>query len=158
MRTDPQVRMVNQYLVFILDNQRYALHLSAVDSVARMVHITPLSGAPGVVLGVVSIRGRVVPVVNIRQRFNLAARENRLTDQLIFAHTERRAVALVADAVTGVVEGLEHNVVSADTIFPAIKYLEGIIRFEDGLVLIHNLGEFLSLDEEKSLDLALGII
>lgn len=158
MRTDPQVRMVNQYLVFILDNQRYALHLSAVDSVARMVHITPLSGAPGVVLGVVSIRGRVVPVVNIRQRFNLAARENRLTDQLIFAHTERRSVALVADAVTGVVEGLEHNVVSADTIFPAIKYLEGIIRFEDGLVLIHNLGEFLSLDEEKSLDLALGII
>lgn len=148
--------MDNQYLVFILGNQRYALHLSTVDSVARMVHIIPLPGAPGVVLGVVNMRGRVIPVVNIRQLFNLPKRDAVLADQLIFAHTERRAVALVVDAVTGVVEGLERRLVATDIILPAIKYLDGVIKLEDGLVLIHNLGEFLSLDEEKTLNLALG--
>ena len=148
--------MDNQYLVFILDNQGYALHLSAVDSVARMVNIIPLPGAPRVVLGVVNMQGRVIPVVNVRQLFKLPKREALLTDQLIFAHTERRPVALMADAVTGVIEGLEHRLISTDIILPGIKYLNGVIKLKDGLVLIHNLGKFLSLDEEKSLDLALG--
>ena len=69
-----------------------------------MVHITPLPNAPDIVLGVVNMQGRVIPVMNIRQRFNLPKREIALTDQLIFAHTERRPVALVADTVTEVAE------------------------------------------------------
>lgn len=147
--------MADQYIVFILDDQRYAVHLPAVEKVVRMVHITPLSSAPDIVLGVVSIHGRITPVINLRQRFNLPRREIALTDMLIFAHTERRAVALVADAVTGVVDCLEHNLILAEEILPGLNYLEGIIKFKDGLILIHNLDKFLSLEEEKSLDLAL---
>jgi purine-binding chemotaxis protein CheW len=102
------------------------------------------------------MRGRVTPVVNVRQLFKLPKRDVLLTDQLIFAHTDRRPVALMADAVTGVIEGLEDRLVSPDIILPGIKYLDGVIKLEDGLVFIHNLGEFLSLDEEKTLNLALG--
>jgi purine-binding chemotaxis protein CheW len=148
--------MADQYIVFILDDQRYALHLPAVEKVVRMVHITPLASAPNIVLGVVSLQGRLTPVINLRQRFNLPEREIALTDLLIFAHMERRPVALVADAVTEVVECLEHNLISAEEILPELKYLEGIIKFNDGLILIHNLDKFLSLEEEESLDLALN--
>jgi purine-binding chemotaxis protein CheW len=151
-----RARMGNRYLAFFLDEQRYALHLSIVEMVARMVHITPLPDAPGIVRGVVNVRGKVVPVVNLRQRFNLPKREILLTDWLIFANTERRLVGLIADAVIGVVECPEDCVIPTDMILPATKYLEGVIKFEDGLVLIQNLGEFLSLEEEKSLDVALG--
>jgi purine-binding chemotaxis protein CheW len=149
--------MANQYIVFILDEQRYALHLSAVDRVVRMVHITPLPNAPDIVLGVVNMQGRVIPVINVRQRFNLPKREIALTDQLIFARMERRPVALVADAVTGVVECSEHSLVPAEEILPEFKYLEGVIKFRDGLILIHDLDKFLSLEEEESLDVALDI-
>lgn len=147
--------MANRYIVFILDNQRYALHLPVVERVVRMVHITPLSSAPDIVLGIVNIQGRITPVINVRQRFNLPKREITLTDRLIFAQTERRRVALVADAVTDIVECFEHSLSSAEEILPELKYLEGIIKFKDGLILIHNLDKFLSLEEEKSLDLAL---
>lgn len=153
----PRVRMANQYIVFILDEQRYALHLSAVDRVVRMVHITPLPNAPDIVLGVINMQGRVIPVINVRQRFNLPKREIALTDQLIFARMERRPVALVADAVTGVVECSEQSLVPAEEILPEFKYLEGVIKFRDGLILIHDLDKFLSLEEEESLDVALDI-
>lgn len=147
--------MLNQYIVFMLNDQRHALHLSAVDRVVRMVHITPLSGAPDIVLGVVNLRGRIVPVINVRQRFNLPQREITLNDRLIFAHTKQRTVALAADAVTDVVESPEENQVPAESILPKLKYMEGVIKFKDGLILIHDLDKFLSLEEENSLDLAL---
>jgi purine-binding chemotaxis protein CheW len=152
MKFDTRASIGNHYLVFFLDDQRYALHLPVVESVARMVYITPLPDAPRIVLGVINMRGKVVPVVNIRQRFNLPKREISLTDQLILAHTERRLVGLIADAVMGVAEGLEFSVVPTNEFFSALKYLNGVIKFEDGLVLIQNLDEFLSLEEEESLD------
>ena len=156
MMFDTRVGTGNYYLVFFLDDQRYALHLPVVESVARMVYITPLPGAPEIVLGVVNLRGKVVPIVNIRQRFDLPKREILLADWLIFAHTTRRLVGLVGNSVMGVVEGLEHSVVPTDEFFPSTQYLNGVIKFQDGLILIQNLGEFLSLEEEKSLDSALS--
>ena len=86
-------------IVFTLDDQRYALPLPAADRVVRMAAITPLPNAPGIILGVVNFQGRVIPVINVRRRFCLPEREIALTDQLVVAHTARRPVALVADAV-----------------------------------------------------------
>lgn len=147
--------MFNQYVVFVLDAQRYALHLSTVDRVVRAVHITPLSMAPNIVLGVVNMQGRVIPVINMRRRFRLPERGIALTDQLIVARTARRPVALLADAVTDVVECSEETLIAAQSIVPAVEYLEGVVKLMDGLVLVHDLDTFLSLEEEDSLDRAL---
>jgi purine-binding chemotaxis protein CheW len=148
--------MTNQYLVFLLDDQRYALHLSAIDRVVRMVHITPVSGAPDILLGIVNLEGVVIPVMDVRQRFNLPEREISLSDRLIFARTKRRSVALIADTVTGVIECSEHSLISAERILPELAHVQGVIKFEDGLILIHNLDKFLSLEEEASVDLAVA--
>ncbi len=77
--------MPTQYIVFILDSQRYALDLPAVERVERMVHITPLAGAPAIVLGIVNMHGRIIPVIDVRQRFNLPRREVSLATGL-FLH------------------------------------------------------------------------
>lgn len=147
--------MTHRYVVFILEGQHYALHLSAVDRTVRMVHITPLIKAPDIVLGIVNIQGQVTPVINVRRRFGLPEREIALTDQLIVAHTARRPVALVADAVMDVVECSGQSMVTAESILPEAEYLEGVVKFKDGLILIHDLDTFLSLEEENSLDRAL---
>lgn len=149
------MKLTSQYVVFILDGQRYALHLSVVDRVAHMVHITPLAKAPDIVLGVVDMRGQIVPVINMRRRFRLPERNIALTDQLIFAHTERRPVALVADAVMDVVECPAQSLIAAQSILPGAEYLEGVAKLEDGLILVHDLDTFLSLEEDSSLDRAL---
>jgi purine-binding chemotaxis protein CheW len=148
--------MTDKYLVFLLDDQRYALHLAAIERVVRMVGITPVSSGPDILLGLVSLEGRVIPAIDVRQRFHLPKRETSLSDRLIFARTERRSVALVADTVTGVIECSEHSLIAAESILPGLGHVEGIIKFEDGLILIHNLDKFLSLEEEASVEMALA--
>ncbi len=145
----------NQLLVLTLGGERYGLLLSAVDSVVRAVDITPLPQAPDIVLGVVNVRGRVIPVINMRRRFRLPERETVLTDQMVIAHTVRRPVALMADAVSDVLEYPEQDIVEAQSILDYAGYIQGVVKLSDGLILIHNLDTFLSLEEETSLEQAM---
>ncbi|MDP2240847.1 MAG: chemotaxis protein CheW [Burkholderiales bacterium] len=144
-------------VVFSLDGQRYALALAAVERVVRAIEITPLPKAPDIVLGIVNVQGRVIPLINVRRRFRLPEREMALTDQIVIAHTARRPVALVVDAVAGVLEYPEREAVAAQDILPGAGYVEGVVKLKDGLILIHDLDRFLSLDEEASLDRALEV-
>jgi purine-binding chemotaxis protein CheW len=144
----PATRLV----VFELEDQRYGLPLDAVERVVRIVEITPLPKAPDVVLGVVNVQGRVIAVANVRRRFRLSEREPRLSDQLIIARTRGRPVALVVDAVGGVVEYSEGQAAAAQVIVPGTDYIAGVVKRADGMVLIQDLGRFLSLDEERQLD------
>jgi len=145
----------NRVVVFVLGDQRYGLPLAAVERVVRMVGVTPLPQAPEIVLGVVNVQGRVIPVLNLRRRFRLPERDFALTDQLVIARTAGRPVALAADAVAGVLEYSTQQAVGACDIVPGIEYVEGVVKLADGLVLIHDLDKFLSLEEETALDRAI---
>lgn len=149
------INMSNQLVVFALDEQRYALHLSAVERIVRVAEVTPLPKAPEIVLGVINVQGHLIPVADIRRRFRLPEREIDLSDHLIIAKTSKRTVALVVDEVTGVIESPEQKLIPAKEILPGTDYVEGVMKLEDGLILIHDLATFLSLEEENTLDLAL---
>ena len=93
-----------------------------------MVEVTPLPKAPVIVLGVVSLYGTVVPVLSIRRRVGLTEGEASLSDQLIVADTASRSVALVVDAVIGVVERSTEEITEAERIVPGAEYVEGIAK------------------------------
>jgi purine-binding chemotaxis protein CheW len=145
----------DQYVVFTLDEQRYVLYLHAVTRVVRIVEITHLPKAPEIIRGVVNVQGQVIPVVDIRKRFRLPEREPELSDQLIIANTASRSVALVVDAVEGVIEHSSQEMIPPEKILPGTEYIKGVIKLEDGLVLIHDVDKFLSLEEDKELNTAL---
>jgi len=143
-------------VIFSLDEPRYALPLSSVERVVRIVEITPLPKAPEIVMGVINMQGQVIPVINVRRRFRLPEREIRLEDQLIIAKTPRRLAALIVDSVSGVHRLKEQELVLAGQELPYAGYIAGVVKLEQGLFLICDLGRFLSLEEEKSLDTALS--
>lgn len=142
-------------VTFALDRQRYALSLAAVQGVTRAVEVTPLPKAPAIVLGVVNVRGQIIPVLNIRRRFRLPEREIDLSDQFILARAAKRTVALVVDTVVDVVARPTETVTAPEAILPDLEYVHGVMKLDDGLIMIHDLDTFLSLDEEKALDEAL---
>jgi len=146
----------NQIVLFTLDEPRYALYLSAVERVVRAVEITPLPEAPGIVLGVINWKGKIIPVMDIRKRFNLPAREMGLDDRLIIARAAERQVALAADSVDGIRELTDQEMVSAGQSIPFTQHLKGVAKVDGDLVLIYDLDRFLSLDEEQNLDAALS--
>lgn len=142
-------------LEFSLDELRYALPLSAVERVVRAVEITPLPKAPEIVLGVINVKGTIIPVLDVRSRFRLPFRGISCDERFILARTPTRVVALVVDAVSGVLELAMDAISSADSTLPFAEYLYGVAALNDGLVLINDLDRFLSLDEEDGLDAAL---
>jgi purine-binding chemotaxis protein CheW len=141
-------------ITFTLDERYYALDVNTVERITQSVEITPLPKAPDIVLGIVNYHGKIIPVVNIRRRFHLPEKETEPTDQLIIARTLKRTVALLVDTVLGVIETSEDAVVQANTIMPGLDYVQGVVKLDDGMVIIYNLDKFLSLDEGKSLDIA----
>ncbi len=143
-------------VVFILDEQRYGLRLSAVERVVRAVEVTPLPAAPEIVLGMINVEGCIVPVIDVRRRFHLPGKEMNVNDHLLIARTARRTVALLADSVSTTVEIPADEVVRSSEILPQMKYVDGVAKLEDGMVLIHDLDRFLSLEEEDALDEAVS--
>jgi len=143
-------------VIFILDGQRYGLYLDAVEQAIRAVAITRLPKAPGIVIGVINIQGQIIPAVNVRKRFGLPLREMAVSDQVIVARTTARDVAMVVDEVTGIVEYTGMELVPKEKILPGLEHIDGIVVLNDGLVLIHDLEKFLSLEEQRSLDGALS--
>jgi purine-binding chemotaxis protein CheW len=148
-------RGLTQLVVFRLDAQRYALPLSAVERIVPAVEVTPLPKAPAIVLGVIDVEGRVLPVLNIRRRFGLPDKEIAPTDQFLIARTAQRAVVLVIHEAQGVIERSAIEIVGPARIVPGLEQIQGVIKLEDGLALIHDLEKFLSLDEARSLDEAM---
>jgi purine-binding chemotaxis protein CheW len=133
-----------------LDDRRYALPLSAVERITRVVEVMPLPDAPRVIAGVINVHGRIVAVVNIRERFALPERALRLTDQLVIAQTPKQTIALLVDAVLDVIECAEADIIAASAIAPGMQYICGIAKLADGMILIHDLDRLLSSDEQRA--------
>ncbi|MBI5194000.1 MAG: purine-binding chemotaxis protein CheW [Nitrospirae bacterium] len=142
-------------LVFTLDDLLFALRTSSVERTIRMVEITPLPKAPEIVLGIINVQGLIVPVVNIRNRFQLPDKESGLTDSIIIVSTGVRKLGIVVDTVKDVIELDESKIVSPPDIINGIEHVEGILKLEDGMVLIHDINKFLSLEEGYAIDKAI---
>jgi purine-binding chemotaxis protein CheW len=126
-----------------------------VRELVRAVAITPLPAAPAVIEGVVNVRGRVLPVLDVRARFHLPARSLDPSDQFIVASAGPRGVILRVDRATHLALVDEASVQPPETLGPSAAYVAGVAKLDGGLVLIHDLATFLSAAEAASLDEAL---
>jgi purine-binding chemotaxis protein CheW len=151
------MHIAHYLLVFALDEQPYAFHLSAVERVMRAVAITPLPHAPESIRGVVNVHGCLMPVVDLRTRFCFPSRDIELSDRFIIARTARRSVIVVADTVIGVVEYDQQKVILTRDLLPGAASIEGVVKLSDGMVFVHNLDSVLSWDDEQALHEALRI-
>ena len=140
---------------FSLDDWRFPLPLSVVMRVERIVFITPLPKAPDIVTGIINVHGQVIPVVDIRSRFLMTARQLELSDQLLIIKTVRRTIAFTVDNVDGVINIARDQCADAESVIPGREYVKGVVKLEDGMILIHDPDTFLSLEEECAIDEAI---
>ncbi len=143
-------------LPFSLDQNRYGLNAQSVTCVVAAAEITPLPKAPEIILGIINLHGTIVPVLDVRKRFRLSPKPLSVDDVFIIASTSRRPVALVADSVSTVIELPHEEIASPQESVPGLEFVQGIVKRPDGLILIHNLDTFLSLEEEHQLDQSLS--
>lgn len=141
-------------LVAEVDGYRCGLPVETVIELHRMVATVPLLEAPAVIDGVIDAHGTVVAVLDLRTRFGLSRRPASPSDHLVLVKLEDRTVALRVDRVLDLVT-VPASAVAAAVGLPSDLHLQGVARLDDGLLLIHDVGAFLSDDEAAALDVAL---
>ena len=144
-----------QWVLFALDSGRYALPLHSIERIVRAAQYTPLPLAPAAVLGALDVAGHILPVFNLRNRFQLPERALSLTDQFIIARTVRRRVVLAVDAALGVMEAPAQGAMDSARLTSGLPHIRGVLSLPDGLVLIQDLEQFLSPDESAGLEAAI---
>jgi purine-binding chemotaxis protein CheW len=152
----PAPAEIAQWVVFRLDAAHYALPLAAVDRVVRAAQLTQLPLAPPIVLGAIDVEGQVLPVFNVRRRFNLPEHPVEPNDQFLIARTTRRTVVLVIDAALDVIEQPVTAMIEAAKLAPDLAHIRGVLRLQEGLVLIQDLEQFLAPHEASALSQAMG--
>ena len=125
-----------QLLTFKLDDQEYALNIANVVQVVRMVALTRPPKAPDYMEGMFNLRGKIIPVINVRKRYDLPAKAHDLDTQLLIAKTDGHTMAITVDAVSEVLNLPVDNIEPPEAIGPEMEYLSAVGKVEDRLILI----------------------
>lgn len=129
-------RQDTQLLAFRLGEQEYALSISNVVQVVRMVAITPLPTASDELEGVINLHGKIIPVVDLRKRCGLPPQPHDLDTQLLIAQSNEQLAALAVDEVSEVLVLSSASIESIDAMSDDLKFLSAIGKVNDRLILI----------------------
>ncbi len=143
----------NQYVLFKVGSEEYGLPIARVSSVIRYESATPVPHAPTAVEGVINLRGRVIPVVDIGKRLFGRALEPTPVSRIVVAEGVGGAVGLSVDAAS------EVATVDPVTVMPApettigaetIDAFDGVVEHEGRLVILLDLDKALPRTEYES--------
>lgn len=146
-----------EVLLFEIGGERYGLLSADVRELTRAVTIASLPKAPTIVEGLINLRGKIVPVLDIRTRFRIPAKPLEPSDHFVVATTGTSLVAIRVDRAMDLVRVDGRQIEEAKGLVPEAEHVAGVAKLPDGLVLIHDLRAFLSQSEGLVLDEALRL-
>jgi purine-binding chemotaxis protein CheW len=170
MNTDLQERagnglqtLVGKHLTFLLGHESYALPVLKVREIIRMVEITPVPHMPPHVKGVVNLRGKLVPVMDLRIRFDLTARAFTKSTCIVVAQVKSGSggaihMGFIVDGVEEVLN-LVQGAIEKTPDFGmklATEYLLGMAKIKDKVIALLDIDRVVGFDGEAALHLALA--
>ena len=144
-------RSEQQLVVFDLDSEAYGVDIGAVREIIRLQEITRVPRTPDFVEGVINLRGKVIPVVDLRKRFMLSVAEQNDDNRIVVIDIGGQDIGVVVDAVTEVLRILSESVEPPSSVITTADsdYLMGICKLESRMIILLDLERVLS-EEEKS--------
>jgi purine-binding chemotaxis protein CheW len=141
----PETTTEEHVVVFRLGQEFYALDIQCVQEIVRMQPITAIPGAEPWVEGVTNLRGRVVPVIDLRRRCNVAASEYTAETRIVVISHESGMVGLTVDAVSEVMRIPGEQIEPPGGIIGLSErgYLRGIAKLDDRLISLLDLAGIL---------------
>ncbi len=128
-----------QLVVFELASEAHGVDINTVREIIRLSELTRVPGTPAFVRGVISLRGQIVAIVDMRKRFALPEIEPSPEQRIVIVESFDQAVGILVDAVTGVhtVAGTEEGV-SPIASSAAPEYVVGVARLNERMVVVLN--------------------
>jgi purine-binding chemotaxis protein CheW len=143
-----------QLVTFEVGQEEFAIDILSVQEINRMMTITRVPQSPECLEGVINLRGRIIPVVDLRKRFNLENREHNSDSRIIVVEVSGRVLGFIVDRVNEVLR------VDGSIVEPAPElatgshsdYVRGVGKLEDRLLILLDLNRLFSVEELTGAD------
>jgi purine-binding chemotaxis protein CheW len=145
---------VLQLVTFVVGTEEFGIPILSVHEINRMMQITRVPQSPPFVEGVINLRGRIIPVVNLRRRFGAAEEERSNDSRIIVIEVSGRVIGFTVDRVNEVlripskiVEPPPSMVCGLDS-----EYVQGVGKLDDRLLILLDLGRLFGSGELEATD------
>lgn len=140
-----------QYLCFVVENELFGIQLLSVHEILRPVPITRIPNVENYILGVINLRGEIIPIVDLRRRFDLGYSELRPTSRFVVIMENEKRFGIFVDEVKQVVK-VPQSCISYTTDDLHLSYgklLESVSRFNGQLILNLDVRELVGFVKEE---------
>ncbi|MFA7296012.1 MAG: chemotaxis protein CheW [Dehalococcoidia bacterium] len=140
-----------QLVVFDLAGEAYGVNIGTVREIIRMQAVTHVPETPDFVEGVINLRGRVIPVVDLRKRFGLETSEHTSDSRIVVVDIAGHDIGVIVDAVTEVLRVAGASIESASALITTEDsyYMDGIAKIGDRLLILLDLDRVLQLTSDQ---------
>lgn len=144
-----------QLVSFLVGQEEFGADILMVEEIIRVMPITRVPNAPHFVEGVISLRGRVIPIIDLRKRLNMGATETTRKTRIIVVDVEGKIAGFIVDSVSQVLRIPKHTIEPAPAIVVAgvdAEYITGVSKLaEDHLLILLDFRKILTPREKKAL-------
>lgn len=143
-----------QLVSFIVAGEEFGVDILKVQEIIRPIEITRVPNAPEFVEGVVNLRGGIVPVVDLRERFGFPSREQDDSTRIVVTEVDGQVIGFVTDAVKEVIR-IEREVIDEPPELAVgidAHYIRSVARLEDRLLILLDLSAVISTEETEVLN------
>jgi purine-binding chemotaxis protein CheW len=147
-----------QYVIFELSDEDYGLEIASVESIIKLQPITSVPHAPDFVEGVTNLRGRVLPVIDLRKRFNVKVDPERNQERgketrIIVMIMNGTMLGMIVDAVSEVLRVSEEAIEPLPDMTTTINegFITGVAKLEERLVILLDLEKLMTPQQKEKL-------
>ena len=143
-----------QIVTFFLGNEEFGVDILLVQEIIRPTTITEVPNTPTFLEGVINLRGKVVPVVDLRRRLDLDVTPIDKASRIMIIELEDKVTGFIVDSVSKVTSVHTESVQSAPEMVTAgveSEYIYGVSRLEDRLIILLDFSKILTDREKKQL-------
>jgi purine-binding chemotaxis protein CheW len=138
---------------FTVGGDEYAVEIQKVREVIDFREITQLPKAPGFVKGIIKLRGEVIPVIDLRERFGIAQEGHSALTSVVIVEIGRKAVGLVVDNVRHVIRVAPSDLAPSPPFIGGLsgRYVNGVAKLGQRLIVVLDMDKILTTDELNEL-------
>ena len=143
----------NQFLTFGIEKETYAIDLLNVIEIIRLIQITPIPEAFAFVKGIINLRGKIIPVMDVRMRFSISEKAYEDRTCIIVVNIKGLEMGLIVDHVSEVLEIPETQIDAMPTVSKTAsqRFVKGIGKTDSGVKIILDLDKMLFDEEMEAL-------
>ncbi len=142
-----------QVVSFALGSEEYGVDIAQVQEINRMIAVTRVPQAPPFMEGVINLRGRLIPIVDLRTRFGMERAEHTKNTRIVVTEIGSKRLGMVVDSVSEVLRIPVEQIEDAPDLVAGVdtEYIRGVGKLDDRLIILLDLGRVISDDEENAL-------